>query len=240
MSAPAGGGSGLVGTVTGLANGTAYNIVLTATTSQGSASSAPSASVIPYGPIPAPSVTMNKVGAKTMSVSVSANGNGRQINVHVWTGGTGGQRVWDFTTVGAQGWNSGNYDVDWNQTQTAYVTITDTVGRGVPGQVTSGTVQADPPPPPPTSVTVSKGNSATGQVGCSSSACTFIAVTTSGFTSNVTCSPDSQHGSQGFVTWSQGANESKVSPNYYGYPNTWVRVTCTDGQGHTNSGQITW
>lgn len=87
---------------------------------------------------------MNKVGAKTMSVSVSANGNGRQINVHVWTGGTGGQRVWDFTTVGAQGWNSGNYDVDWNQTQTAYVTITDTVGRGVPGQVTSGTVQADP------------------------------------------------------------------------------------------------
>ena len=35
------------------------------------------------------------------------------------------------------------------------------------------------------------------------------------------------------VTW--GANESKDSPNWYGYPGQWVRVTCG---GVT--GQMTW
>ena len=239
-SVPAGGDSGVTGTVTGLTNGQAYNLTLAARTTMGTANSSPSASVTPYGPIPKPSVTMNKIAAKTMSVSVSADGNGRQISVRVWTDGSGGTKEWSFSTVGSQNWSSGNYDVDWSQTQSAHVTVSDTAGRTPPGQADSNQVQADPPPPPPVSVAISKGAPAQGQPRCSSSACYFITVQTSQFLSTVNCAATSSVGNGGFVGWQQGPNETKQSPNYFGHSPGWVEVTCQDQQGNRAGKRFDW
>jgi hypothetical protein len=51
----------------------------------------------------------------------------------------------------------------------------------------------------------------------------------------VTCSFNSQHGSGGFVTQVYGANQSKDSNNWYGWPGEWVTVTCGGV-----SGTVTW
>lgn len=88
-------------------------------------------------------------------------------------------------------------------------------------------------------VTVSKGSSAVGQPGCTAASCAYIVATTAGFSGTVTCSPDSTNGKVGWVTWTQGPNEKKQSPDYYGYPSTQVTVTCTGG-GQSASGSITW
>jgi hypothetical protein len=76
--------------------------------------------------------------------------------------------------------------------------------------------------------------------GCTSSACYYISAKTANFTSNVTCSADTQSGNSGFMTWTQGPNATKQSPNYFGYPGQWVKVTCIDGQSHSASDTITW
>lgn len=90
------------------------------------------------------------------------------------------------------------------------------------------------------SVTVARGTSAEGQPGCSSSFCAYVAATTAGFADDdVSCSVVSDQGSEGFVVWTQGPSETKQSPNYYGYPDSTVTVTCTGG-GQSASGSLTW
>jgi hypothetical protein len=46
---------------------------------------------------------------------------------------------------------------------------------------------------------------------------------------------NSQHGNGGFVNTPYGANESKDSYDWFGYPGQWVSATCG---GVT--GQMTW
>lgn len=234
-SFPPGGQTGVVRTITGLANGTTYSPALTITTSINTATSAPSQPVIPYGPIPTPSVTMNKLGPKTMSVSVSANGNGRQINVHVWTEVPGGNHAWDFSTTMGQNWGSGNYDVDWSQTQTAHITISDTAGRGTPGQVNSNTVQADPPPTPSVSLSFTK----IGHKDCA--ACKQIFATASYFSGPTRCYVRDVYGTGSTATgsappngtymyWTQN-NGTQFTGNYWGIHSSteWVKISCENG-----------
>jgi hypothetical protein len=233
-SFPVGGSGATTQVVTVPGNGTNYALALRDCNEKVQCSTSNAVTVNAYGPIPAPSVTLNKLNGTTFSVDVNANGNGRQITVHITTDSG---HSWSFTTTGPNGWSSGGYPVSYSQTDRAHVTITDTAGRSVPGQVDSNTQTADPPP---VAVTVSKGGSAKGQPGCDSSACYYIVATTANFTSGVSCSVSTQTPSTGYRSWTQGANAAVQSPNYYGWPGQWVRVTCTDGQGHSATGQITW
>ena len=152
MTAPAGGANGLVGTITGLANGTAYNIVLTASTSMGSAPSAPSQSVIPYGPLPAPTVTLTKTGPTTSRWTVTANGNGRPVTVQIRT--ASGQNNQDQTTTMQNTW-AGDSSVGWAPaSESVSVTVIDSAGRGN-RTGSAGPVASDPKPNP--TFTVSHG-----------------------------------------------------------------------------------
>jgi hypothetical protein len=111
-----------------------------------------------------------------------------------------------------------------------------------PGRATlNQSAQRSTPPPPPT-VTVSKGAACGGGGGsackggsCSDSSCAYVHVQTANFPGNVTCTFNSQHGPQGWFNQTYGANDSHDSPNWYGYPNTWVTVTCNGV-----SGTMTW
>lgn len=93
--------------------------------------------------------------------------------------------------------------------------------------------------PPPPSVVVAKGDSAEGQPGCFSSACAYVTTATAGFSGDVSCSVASTRGSDGFVSWTQGPAETTQSPNYFGYPDATVTVTCS-GAGETATGSLTW
>jgi hypothetical protein len=103
-----------------------------------------------------------------------------------------------------------------------------TLSRDVPGA-----------PPPSPSVTVSRGTPCGGGGGsacaggtCSSTSCGYIHVTTANFSGNVSCTFNSQQGSVGWLqnrAW--GPNESKDSPNWFGYHNNWVSVTCNGVTG---------
>lgn len=102
-------------------------------------------------------------------------------------------------------------------------------GDGSSSDAATRSPEASAPAAGPPSVTVAKGASAVGQSSCSDDACAFIQVTTAGFDGAVSCRvADAFHGTEGFVTWTQGPNETKQSPNYYGYPNGWVEISCGD------------
>lgn len=91
---------------------------------------------------------------------------------------------------------------------------------------------APPPAPAPTpSVRVSAGASINTS-SCTSSRCHYVVVTTANFSGNVTCRvTNSDYGAFG-VSWVQGPNETRQSPNYFGA--YWITVTC-DGVSGTNS-----
>lgn len=169
----------------------------------------------------------------TVLVNVSANGGGRPVHLSLtnsrgWTHGA------DFTGGFATTLNLG--DVGWSYSADFYLALTDSSGKGRstvnrgPDHVTT------PAPPPPPSVTVLKGASAVGLPGCTHSSCAYIKATTANFGGNVTCTANSQNGNSGWLSWTQGPNETKQSPNYYGFPGTWVTVTC----GGITSPAFTW
>lgn len=105
------------------------------------------------------------------------------------------------------------------------------------GTASSGTVNVrtnNPPPTPPT-VTISKGGSAQGKTGCSSSACRDIVVSLSNFgggSHTVVCRAQYEEG--GFYTYTTSSTTSAVC--YYGYPGRRVWVT-VDG---VQSNAIIW
>jgi hypothetical protein len=115
------------------------------------------------------------------------------------------------------------------------------------GRPTLNQQRVQPTPAPPATVTVTKGAPCGGGGGgpcatnnpantCDVSSCAYIRVTTANFSGPVTCTFDSQDGNGGFVqTRPYGANESKDSPNWFGFSGHWVRVTCGGV-----SGQLTW
>lgn len=87
------------------------------------------------------------------------------------------------------------------------------------------------------SVVVGKGV-AVNRPECTHASCAYVTATTSGFAASVTCTVAGPDGDFG-VTWEQAANETKQSPNFYGYPGTTVIVRCS-AAGQTASGTLTW
>lgn len=242
-SFPTGGASRVTRTITGLSNGSPTTVTLQAHNGSaggrdaGSEAGPPdSASVVAYGPLGSPRVSASKAGPSNPNVnwSVAVDPNGREATVKVVHGG-----VTSTYTTGPGPWStSGTDNVGYDATDRIDVTVSD-AGRGS----TSGSASARTDPRP-AEVIVSKGRACgggggaacTGRGSCTHSSCAYIHVQTRYFTSSVSCTFDSQNGNSGFVqrvTW--GANESKDSPNWYGYPGQWVRASCG---GVT--GQMTW
>jgi hypothetical protein len=239
-----GGQRGVAETINGLPNGQAENIRLRDCngSSGGAYAGNPcddtvSASVTTYGPIQNLAISTSASGT-VVSFAVSVDPNGRPASVHVQTS----RQSQTFTTgVGAWSWN-GSDDVGYSSTDTVSVTVSDP-GRASLSDSKSQSTPAPPPPPPPSpTVTVSRGAVCGGGGGaacrggsCTSSSCGYIHVATANFGGNVTCTFNSQHGPGGFVTDVYGANQSKDSDNWYGWPGEWVTATCGGVTGRLNS-----
>lgn len=127
-------------------NGADYSITAQVCNENGECSVSGGVNANAYGPIPAPTISLSKDGPTTFQVHVSGNGNGRQVNLHIWTDSG---HSWDVSTTMAGSWDLGQYGVSYSQGDTAHITVSDTAGRGAPGQVNSNSQTADPPPPPP-------------------------------------------------------------------------------------------
>ena len=219
-SVPAGGASGVTGTVTGLTNGQAYNLTLAARTTMGTANSSPSASVTPYGPIPAPTVSIRKTVPTTSAWSVSASGNGRPITVQIRL--DSGQNNQDQSTTMQGSW-TGTSDVGWAPaSESISVSIVDSAGRPTPSG-SAGPVASDRKANP--IVIVSHG-----AIGCGSYPtryCTYLTlsgfnsssavhcqvggVTLNGWEANWTVGPD---GNRGADTWGVVLGTNTPSPLY--------------------------
>ncbi len=187
---------------------------------------------------PKQSVTVNAYGPPT-SPTMSCGVVGTAISCS-WSGGNANGRPTQFALSGdysaADGGASGSHDfgdVGYSATRTLCVQAVQQGGAQGNRNCDAKTTPNQPPPPP--TVSLSRGASAVGQKGCDTASCAYIHVQTANFPGNVTCSANSQHGSAGWGTWTQGPNASRDSPNYYGYPGTWVSVNCG---GVT--GSMTW
>lgn len=128
-------------------------------------------------------------------------------------------------------WNGGGYQNNGGSTSTTQTGSNYSTSYGISVYATDGTHNSSvysfscstgPPPPPPPSVTVSRGAQTTK---CGST-CYYIHVQTANFSGSVTCSFDSAYGNGGFISETYGANDSRDSYDYYGWPGTWVSATC--------------
>lgn len=221
------GQSGVTETVNGLPNGQATSLTLqdcngsTGGTAAGNPCDSPaSTSVTTYGPLKNLSIQTSASGP-VVSFTVSVDPNGKPATVTVQTS----RQNQTFTTgVGAWSW-SGSDNVGYSSSDTINVTVSDPGRASLSQSATQGTAAAPPPPP---SVTVSQGAGCGSACSayCTNSSCAYIHVTTADFSGSVTCSFNSQDGSGGFVNETYGANQSKDSWNYFGFPGHWVSVTC--------------
>jgi surface antigen len=108
---------------------------------------------------------------------------------------------------------------------------------GTGGGVPPPAAPAPPAPPPPT-VSLSKGASAAGQPGCTSSACAFLQVSFANFsggTHSITCRA-SNGDEGGYYTYTRSGSADTSSYCYYGFPGATVWVT-VDG---VSSNQVPW
>jgi hypothetical protein len=236
---PTGGQAGVTETVNGLPNGTASTITLQDCNGSHNGAyagnpcdTAVSTNVTAYGPIKNLNIATS-ANAQTVNFTVSVDPNGKPATVTVQTS----RQSQTFTTgVGAWSW-SGSDNVGYSSSDTINVTVSDPGRASVSGAKTQGTPAAPPPPPPPPTVTVSKGAPCGGACAssCTNPSCAYIHVQTANFSGPVTCVFNSQHGNGGFVDTPYGANQSKDSYDWFGYPGQWVSATCG---GVT--GQMTW
>ena len=96
----------------------------------------------------------------------------------------------------------------------------------------------NPPPAPVPTVSLSKGASAAGRPGCSSSACAFLTVSFANFSGashSITCRA-SNGDEGGYYTYSRSGPADTSSYCYYGFPGATVWVT-VDG---VSSNQVVW
>jgi hypothetical protein len=223
-----GGGSGTSGTIGNGAvnNNGAYTIRIRAvatadgTTYEGGASAA-SNQVAPFGQIGNPTARANRTADRQITMEWSSPArNGRDVTTEIRTGDGRGWRQ-----VAASG--SETYSgLPYSETRTIDVRTSAAGSQTTTASASART--ADPPPPPNPRARVSRGSSASGQGGCSGSACAFFKVTVSDFTPG-TYSYDCYGNGQRFDT----ANESRYFPAngevqlgcYWGYPGADVYVT---------------
>jgi hypothetical protein len=182
------------------------------------------AATTPYGPIGTPSISVASSSDHVVG-SASWNANGKPVDVVITRNGS---QIYSSNGVGS-GSIPINDPIGYSQSGTYVITVSDTALW--PGQTSARASKSASAvattPPPGASVTVSKGASAFGQPGCTDPSCTYIVATTANFAGNVTCSVSNAYGgTAGFIAWTQAANQTKQSPDYYGWPSGWVEVTC--------------
>jgi serine/threonine protein kinase len=182
----------------------------------------------PLPPITDLGITTSASGT-VVSFTVSVNPNGRAATVEV---DTSLQSHTFATGTGVWSWSSSD-NIGYSATDTINVTVSDSGRSSLSSSRQQSTGASPPPPPPQPTVTVSRGTPCGGGGGaacaggtCSSSVCGYIHVTTANFSGNVTCTFNSQQGSGGFVSATWGPNQSKDSPDWFGYANQWVSATC--------------
>lgn len=230
---------GVTETINGLSNGANETVTLTdCNGSKGGAyagnpcDAGASTSVTTYGPIKNLTISPSASGTN-VNYAIGVDPNGRPATVHVQTSHGFSQ---SFTTgVGQWNW-SGSDNVGYSTTDTVTVTVSDSGRATVSG---SNAATTGPPPPPPPTVTVSRGapcGAACPSSVCNDPSCAYIHVQTANFGGTVTCSFNSQHGAGGWSNENYGANQSKDSWNFFGYPGEWVQVTC----GGVASPQTPW
>ncbi|WP_439957996.1 Ig-like domain-containing protein [Microbacterium oleivorans] len=224
----AGGGSGTSGTIGNGAvnNNGSYTIQIRAvatadgSTYEGPASSA-SNQVRPYGQIGNPSAKATRTNDRQITMEWSSPAaNGRPVTTEIRTGDGRGWR--QVAASGSETYSGLNY----SETRTIEVRTSAEGSQTTTAQDSATT--AAPPPPPDPRARVSRGSSASGQPGCSGSACAYFKVTVSDFTPGTYAYDCYGNGSR-FDT----ANESRYFPAngevqlgcYWGFPGAEVYVT---------------
>lgn len=179
----------------------------------------------PYGPIGNASISASASGDH-VNWSASWDANGKPVNVVIKRGGT---TLWSSNSTGS-GSKSGSDAIGYSKTGNYVVTVSDP-GRAT--QSSSKSVTTPAPPAPVPAVTVTKGAQKTIS-GCTVAACRWVVVTTKNFPGSVSCHISSAYpNTVGFVSWTQGGNETKQTLNVYGYPGKSITATCNGVSGST-------
>ncbi|MBW9095515.1 tandem-95 repeat protein [Microbacterium jejuense] len=222
--------------ITGLTNGTDYNVRVRAIATVGGASetgaeSAASNTVRPYGPVNTPGAKATASGQSIVYEWSAPADNGRSIQVMQINIGNG----WE--NVGRSGSRTVNYG--YSHTGTIQVKAMDTEGQWSAIAKDSATTVAKPQP----SAQTGKAGNAQGQPNCSNYSCAYMTVSVDNFSPGsytVHCNATGSNGG----TW--GSKTLNVSSNgsgyvqlgcYFGDPGetAWVSI---DGWGNAKS--ITW
>jgi hypothetical protein len=236
------GQNGVSETINGLTNGSSTTISLRdCNGSKGLAGSgaacdaAANTSVTTYGPLKSPAVSASASGT-TVSFTVSVNPNGAPASVHV----VSAKQNRTFTTgTGAWSWSSSD-DVGYSTKDTITITVTAS-GRSTvtaSGSATTG--------PAPVTVTVTKGKACNGSscIGngtCTNASCAYIHVKTTNFVGSFTCSFTTNY-NDGGPAWGPAtypSNIDKDTTKFFGAPNYWVKVVCSNST-QSGSDQLTW
>ena len=197
--------------ITGLSNGTDYNVTVRAlATVSGTAYPGDSSDVArgnPYGPLRQPrvSATQNPKSV-TMSWDAAPSANGRPISkveINIDGGGFTSQPISGSITRGNA----------YSETHWIEVRVTDSVGQTITSPRTS---QVSGPPPPPVAYITSDGN-ANGQDGCNDGTCAWYYVHMDNFAAN--------------TTYSVQCADYRPADGYWGSWGGPYSVT-TDGNGH--------
>jgi hypothetical protein len=207
---------------------------------------------------PQSSQAQTTYGPPDQPINGNCSGSGTNTITYTWAApnGRAGQRTITGFQVSVDGGGYFSQGSPYSRsvpsdgaTHTIYVKSVDANGETSSGALAIGGC-ADAPPPPVPTVTVTKGagcghgggrtecagyDPANSSTWCTNSSCAYIHVQTANFPGSVSCSFNSQHGSGGFVSGTWGANQSKDSFNWYGYPGEWVSVTCGG-----KTGSMTW
>ncbi len=218
--------------ISNLSNGTTYTVRVRAVATVGGVSepgaeSAPSNSVIPYGPVRNPSVTARANG-QSISYSWSPPAtNGRaitQMQIRIDGGG--------WQNVANNGSTSGNYG--YSQTHTIEARAQDAAGQW--SAVVSDSARTVDPPQP--RAWTSKGSSAQGMSGCSSASCAYMVLNVENWVAGTyTLNCNDTEGRWGNRTYNVPANGSVQLSCYTGYTGytSWVSYSGPGGSGNAQS-----
>jgi hypothetical protein len=199
---------------------------------------------------PSDSQAQSTYGPPDAPISGSCSGSGTNTITYTWAAPNSrpGQRAISGFQVAVDGGGYFSQGSPYSRsvpsdgaTHTIHVKSVDTMGETSTGTLDIGGCPDAPKAPPP-SVTVSPGTPCGGGGGpacaggsCTDPSCAYVHVQTANFPGSVTCSFDSTHGSGGWYPGTWGANQSKDSGNWFGYPGYVVTVTCGGV-----SGSVTW
>ncbi|MGY1742154.1 MULTISPECIES: Ig-like domain-containing protein [unclassified Blastococcus] len=218
--------------VTGLSNGADYSFAVRACNTYCGAWSAPSNTVRPFGPPPAPAVVNASGSWKTVSFSWSASStNGRPIaRYEISVDGGGWQDVGGATSYGPVG-------NGYSQSHSIQVRAVDSGGLAGPARGATGNTSS------PT-VSVYRGASAVGVGTCTHSSCGYIVVEVHGMQpgsyeigyGSTAAAGGDLNATDNFISVDGAGNGVRDRPKYFGFPGQQVWAT-VDG---VTSPRYTW